>query len=255
MDQKPDQSDPEVIKHRMEETRASLTDKLEKLETQVVGTVQGATAAVTDTVEAVTSSVQETVHAVKSTVTDTVESVKESLDITGYVKEYPWLMFGASVAAGFLGGKVFIGPPPDRRSGYAARHPEDWGAGAARHGGALRAEGLMAAGPADRGDARHAGNGWRGEQAAAPARREGPGMFHTLTQQFEPEIDKLKGVAIGTLFGFAREMLTRSVTPQLAAQLTDVIDGVTRKLGGEPVRGPLVRSERTAAGPVTSPSL
>jgi phosphate uptake regulator len=70
---------PEVIRLQMEETRASLSEKLETLEQQVVGTVQDARAAVTDTVE----TVKEAVH-------ETVETVKDTFDIGAQMQRHPW---------------------------------------------------------------------------------------------------------------------------------------------------------------------
>jgi len=112
--------EPEVIRQQMEDTRSDLTRKIEALEHQVVSTVQSTTSAVTNTVESVKDAVQETVSAVKGTVSDTVcsvketvsdtvEGVKETLDIRHQVEEHPWLMFGASVAAGYVGGLVLGG--------------------------------------------------------------------------------------------------------------------------------------------------
>src|SRR5262245_19695984 len=97
---------PKVIRHQMEETRASLTEKLETLEHQVVGTVQGATSAVTETVENVKEAVQETVETVKDSVRGTVESVKETFDLARQVDSDPWLMVGGSAALGFLCGRL-----------------------------------------------------------------------------------------------------------------------------------------------------
>jgi ElaB/YqjD/DUF883 family membrane-anchored ribosome-binding protein len=81
----------ELIRQRMAETRADLTDKLENIEHKV-------TTQLTDAQEAVTG----TAEAVKENVVETVEAVKESLDVTRYVREYPWLMVGGGVVAGFL---------------------------------------------------------------------------------------------------------------------------------------------------------
>ena len=69
----------DLIRKKMEETRTSLTEKLETLEEQVAGTVQGATAAVSDTVETVKDSVEETVSTVKDTVQETVGTVKDTV--------------------------------------------------------------------------------------------------------------------------------------------------------------------------------
>src|SRR5581483_4976543 len=96
----------EVIKHQMLETLASLAEKLETLEQQVVGTVHNATSAVTDTVETVKDAVQQTVQMAKDSVTNTVEAVKDTFDLSRQVDDHPWLMFGGSVAAGFVTGHL-----------------------------------------------------------------------------------------------------------------------------------------------------
>jgi hypothetical protein len=64
----------EVIRDEMEQTRASLADKLGALEEQVRETVSGATEAVSSTVEGVKD--------VVSTVSDTVDSVKEQFSLS-----------------------------------------------------------------------------------------------------------------------------------------------------------------------------
>jgi len=56
-----------------------------------------------------------------------------------------------------------------------------------------------------------------------------------MLSAWEPEIGKLKGLALGVLFGIAREMLTSSVSGQVGEQLKEVFDSVTRKVGGEPI--------------------
>jgi len=216
---------PEVIRQQMQVTRASLSDKLEALENKVVGTVEGATTAVSDTVTCV-----------KDAVRDTVDTVKESVNIAHHVERHPWLMFGASVATGFIGGKLLLGPPPSRRSAHGVRHPEEWGEGPARLGGAAAAETYVA----------HEGNG-HPREAVRPEAKPEHTFLSTVTEKFGPEIDKLKSMAIGTLFGFGRELLARSVPGPIGSQLTQVVDDVTRKLGGEPVRGPLL-SDSCPAG-------
>src|SRR5713226_6434711 len=108
MDNEPE----EVIKQQMLETRASLAEKLETLEQQVVGTVHSATSAVTDTVESVKDAVQHT-----------VEAVKDTFDLSHHVREHPWLMVGGSVTVGFAAGCLTgraAASTPDRlpRDGY-----------------------------------------------------------------------------------------------------------------------------------------
>ncbi len=77
MDQEPD-----VIRRQIEETRHSLTDKLEALEEQVRGRVQSA----------------------KSTVEETIEKVKRTFDVKYQVDQHPWAMTGGSVLVGFVAG-------------------------------------------------------------------------------------------------------------------------------------------------------
>jgi hypothetical protein len=54
---------------------------------------------------------------------------------------------------------------------------------------------------------------------------------------FGPELQSLKGLAIGALIGVARDMVTRSLPEQMKTQVADVMNNVTSKLGGEPIRG------------------
>ena len=100
----------EVIRHQMEEKRASLADKLDALENQVIGKVQDTTAEVTNIVHEVKESVTEVVQGVKSTVDsvtegvqDTVESVKDTFDFREHIRRNPWLGGRGAVAAGFAG--------------------------------------------------------------------------------------------------------------------------------------------------------
>lgn len=85
----------EVIKQEMEEKRADLTDKLQNLERKVADELLSVKDTVTESVENVTENVTESV-------TDTIKSVKEAFDITGYVREHPWLSVGGAVIAGYL---------------------------------------------------------------------------------------------------------------------------------------------------------
>jgi len=228
----------------MEQTRASLTDKIEALENKVVDTVHDAKAAVTDTVASVKEAVHDTVETVRGTVHSTVDTVKDAVDINHHIQTHPFTAFGLSVAAGFVGGKLLGGPAAGRRSSYEVRHPADWGQGPAKYGADLHAD---------------TGNGWgnghaNGHSAPHAARDEGHGLMHSFMEHFGPAVEKLKGMAIGTLLGFAKDMLTRSVPPQISAQLTTLVDDVTKNLGGEPVRGPLFGGDRSAAG-TTKPAV
>jgi ElaB/YqjD/DUF883 family membrane-anchored ribosome-binding protein len=115
---------PDVIEREMEQTRASLTDKVAALEGQVVGTLQTATDTVHTTVESVQTSVQavkaaveETMSTVKDSVTDSVQAVtsqvKSTFDFSHHVRDNPWMMVGGAAAVGFLAG--FLIPGGGRR--------------------------------------------------------------------------------------------------------------------------------------------
>lgn len=207
---------PEVIRLQMEETRASLTEKLETLEHQVSETVHDARAAVTDTV----ATVKEAVH-------ETVETVKETFDINRQMERHPWAMLGGSIALGFLGTRLLERLDPDPPYSGNGHGPDgsgrDW--------------------PRD--FARETYPDRRITNGAAPAHDAHPDSDDdgpSLLKQFEPEIAKLKGMAVGAFMGVMRDMISGSIPDPLKPQVTDVINNLTTKLGGEPVRGQLLKS-------------
>jgi ElaB/YqjD/DUF883 family membrane-anchored ribosome-binding protein len=224
--------EPEVIRQQMEETRASLTEKLETLEQQVVDTVQGATTAVTETVESVKEAVQETVETVKDTFQGTVETVKDTFDLRRQVDQHPWLMVGGAAALGYAAGSLLPRAETGRRD---FRH----------HASLLHSNG---------GVRRHAA-----DEAIPPpqARPAEPSRLSSLAGTFGPEIDRLKGLAIGALMGLVRDMVARSAPPSLSSQLTDVMNDFTLKLGGQPLRGSILeesaRSQESEFGETRRP--
>jgi len=207
--------DPDVIRQQIDETRSSLTEKLENLEGQVRGTVQEAKA-----------TVEGTIQSVKSSVHDTVETVKRTLDVRYQTERHPWAMVGGSVLAGFVIGSLAGGRrSPGRRPGY---------------GGAQYSLSSMAAPPPQRAAAPEAA-----QRDHRPAR---PGMFSQVLNQFDDEINQLKGLAIGALVGVVRDLVKQSVPPSLSGQLEGVLNSATTKLGGKPVPGPVLQTGDTGAG-------
>jgi ElaB/YqjD/DUF883 family membrane-anchored ribosome-binding protein len=144
------------------------------------------------------SAVADTVANVKAKVDEGVESVKEAVDIQAHVDRHPWLMLGGSVVCGYVLGNVL--------GGNKDKVPE--------------------ARPASRPTARMQTNGHRTEQGSASPSWLGA---------FEPELKKLKGLALGVTLGTVRELLTAEVPPHVAEQLRDIIDAVTAKAGGETI--------------------
>ena len=239
--------EPEVIRQQMEGTRSALTDKIERLEHTVTDKVQSTTAAVTNTVESVKEAVQDTVDTVKGTVRDTVdtvkdtmhstvESVKDTFDVRRYFAEYPWAAFGAAVGVGFCGGAILATGAHARGDRITDLHS---------HG-----ETAPSAGPSYNGGSRERSPAAAGRGASFTASPAHPSHRLTgeLASRFGDELGKLKGVALGAVFGLVRDWISRSAPSEVGSRVGEVLDDVTRKLGGEPIRGNLLDSFTGLAG-------
>jgi ElaB/YqjD/DUF883 family membrane-anchored ribosome-binding protein len=221
MDNEPE----EVIKHQMLETRASLAEKLETLEQQVVGTVQSATNAVADTVESVKEAVQDTVEKAKSSVQETVEAVKETFDLPRQVRAHPWAMVGGSVALGYVGGCLLERARSRAKERYYEPAPS---------------LSTLAHRPKSERDGGLANSHAPFSREAAPLLADQQGLLSGVGETFKTELTKLKGLALGTMLGAVRDMVTQRLPPQLAPDLAEVIDNLTVKLGGKPIEGPVL---------------
>jgi hypothetical protein len=209
---------------QMDQTRKGLAEKIETLEKKVAGTVETVTETVQTvehTVENVKDSIAETVETVSGTVKDTVEGtvahVKRLFDLPHHIDRHPWLAMGGSVLVGFLGGRLLIPRSSRPRSLPSRPVPTSYTPPPAPPR----------------------------QESAAPERTEakraaGDGWLHKLGEQFGGELDKLKGLAVGTLFGVARDMISQVLPDALKKEVTDVINGFTDKLGGKVIREPLV---------------
>lgn len=239
---------PEMIQQELDETRHSLAEKLEQIGEKISGTVEtvtetvsnvtetvsNVTEAVEGTVQNVASAVSGTVESVKDTVenvgekaADAVESVKHAFNLSEQVQNHPWAWVGGSVAVGFIAGKLLAPrgsrtPEADsfvRGRGYYERDEETQGTYAST------------------------GNGWgrdHGPSRAAEETKESESTASWLSglyQKFGPEIDKLKGLALGTLFGVARDMVSQALPETLKDQVTHLFNDFTEKAGGQPLQG------------------
>jgi len=217
----------------MDDTRSALTEKLEKLEHQVTETVHGASAAVTETIGNVKDAVQETVQTVKDSVQDTVATVKDTLDIKRQVDEHPWTMVAGATALGFLGGYLLnrltqssrsrhgFYPPSMAHVPVSSYQPPSMGRGPLEGNG-------------------HGTNGASGASATSTgpaAATEPSSILGFISKTFEPEIKELKGLAVGTMLGVVRDLVTDAVPPAMEDKVEEIIDGVTTRLGGQPVKG------------------
>jgi ElaB/YqjD/DUF883 family membrane-anchored ribosome-binding protein len=231
MDKEPDLSNrrPDEIRHRIEETCSSLTERLETLEHQVKETVGEATDAVVDTVQTVRNTVEGTVEAVKQKVEKTVESVRQTLDVRRQVQQHPWAMVGGSIALGYLAGSVLprhLQPVGRSASGY----PPAGEYSPQRAESIAREDRFQSAGDAFREEI--------SEGTGIASRR--PSFWDELAHQFAPEIDQVKRLAIGATVGLIRDMIKEAIPENLSHQVAGIVDSVTSKLGGEPVSGPVV---------------
>jgi len=202
---------PDVIRQQIEETRSSLTDKLETLEAEVKGTVQSAR----ETVESAKEAVEETLSTAKETVQDTISSVKETVhsaketvkrtfDIPYQVDRHPWGMMGLSLVAGAVAG-VLVG----RRTGPQHRLER------------RRAEAAPAA-------------AWsRLTHEETPAR---PGFMDQLTGRLAGEVEKAKELAITTAVGIVDNVVRRSI-PQLGSAVEDMLNNAASSFGAPPQYG------------------
>jgi hypothetical protein len=75
--------------------------------------------------------------------------------------------------------------------------------------------------------------------AASPPPAASRTLWDAVTDGYGEELAKVKGLAISTVGGVLRELLTASAPPQLAQHLKELVDGVTVKAGGHPLAGAL----------------
>jgi ElaB/YqjD/DUF883 family membrane-anchored ribosome-binding protein len=213
-----------MIRQHMDETRAALTDKIETLEHQVVDTVQAASTAVSETVGSVKEIVHDSLQTVKDSVHDTVETVKDTFDLHRQVDRRPWTMFAGATALGFLGGYLLR-----RSNGREARETaiSESMALAIKAHGAVNGYGAPKGRDAAASAATH-------ETDAAP---EKPNWVSHLGGTFHSEIAQLEALAVGTLLGIVRDIITEAVPEHMERQVEKIVNGITVKLGGQPLDG------------------
>jgi len=196
----------EVIRHQMEEKRASLADKLDALEGRVMETVQGATAEVSHVVEevkttvaSVTEGVKETVDSVTTGVQETVDSVKESLDFRDTIRRHPWTAVGGAFAVGCLGAYL-LGPSSRRTAARETARPET---------SSPPPTPVRASPP---------------ETEAEPS---------ALMEVGKAAMTGLQGLAVGALMGVIREVAVNALPASLKGEVSGLLNEMTTKLGGK----------------------
>jgi len=218
---------PEVILKQMEDTKASLAEKLEALENQVSHSVENTTEAVAETVEAV----KETVENVTESVKETVHTVSDAFNVKQHVERYPWASLGGAVAVGCLAGYYLGGRSKRRRARNADAGAET----------PSRASGTA---PAAFGSTT-----WREpEQSSSPyqASTQAPSEHKEEGKKswFWEELGRLKGLGLGVLMGAVRDLASRSLPESISHRVAEEVDHLTTNLGGEPIRGSVLSEEK-----------
>jgi len=228
----------------MEETRASMTEKLELLEERVRETLEETKSAVEDIVENVKDTVDETVGVVKETVDgakstvvdivenvkgtmdDTVTTVKHTFDLSYQANQHPWVFFGGAVLlGGFLGSLL---QPQTRANGSRSEYYEDVDKDES-YGAALAGQAEF---PAQK--AAHHFTAPSERPRAGRTSQQESGWWSGLGQ-FQEELNIVKGAVISTLVETVREMIRQNM-PSVAPKLEKAIDSASQKLGAEPIK-------------------
>jgi len=236
-------SETEVIKHQMAETRQALSNKLGVLEEQVATTVKDTTETVSQTVEAVKETVENTVH----TVAESVKAVKEAFDLKAHVENHPWMVLAGAAALGYVLGNVI----PSASSGR--RESSDWSGQSFEQHDAPRPSSAQPQ-RYDR-PAPASQPTWSPPPQPAPSPEPSTSSESSLWSNLEPFmekmgpfVDKLKGLALGVTAGVAGEVLLRSVPEGLKENLGKMIDDFTRNLGGTVLRQDHASAQKPSHG-------
>lgn len=198
--------DPADIRRDIEDTRASIGEKLEALESQV----------------------KDTADSVKSSALATIDDVKQNFSFHHHMQERPWTMFCGAIGVGFVVGSLL--------SHKLSDHEPDLNPQAVWSPQLVKAGNGHTNGHGANGH----GNGHKSASSIASQTALLSGLTTGLTgilgQTFAPELRKARQLAIGTVLGIVREIARDTVPTSMADKTVQVIDEITKHLGGEPAR-------------------
>jgi ElaB/YqjD/DUF883 family membrane-anchored ribosome-binding protein len=155
-------------------------------------------------------SVADRVQQTRAAVEQTAESVRRSLNLRYQINERPWAFVGGALAVGTLVGYSLAGA---RRQGIS---------------------------PISRGGAAMRGDEESAASVAALASSDGIGLLSRLAEPFRPELNKVKGMAVGFLMTAVRDMLKDSIPPAIAPSVEEILRDVTTKMGGTLMEEPIL---------------
>jgi len=156
---------------------------------------------VADHVNETIESAKEKISASAQSVSETVDSIKHATDLRLQVEERPLGMFAGSVAIGLVGGLIINASVPR----------------AAHRNGVHHANG-----------SRHTSEG-----PAPTDSTEEPGMLARVGELFGPQAGMLREMAVGTLFGLARDWAREGVSKQFEQPVSDFFDRASTQMGGK----------------------
>jgi len=200
----------EVIRNQMEAKRASLADKLDALENQVLETAHEATSAVNQIAKDVT----EVVDNVTEDIQETVQSVKDTFDIGEKIRQNPWTSLAGAFAVGFAGAYLTGSAKKSEHTHSGLHFPRT-------NGFTPTAEPARAFTP---------------EPAKEPAKDTSDtssglaSLFGTVGTE---ALNKIKGLAVGTLMGVLAEVVVNSVPTSLKSEVTNLMTDLNTQLGGK----------------------
>jgi len=220
------ENEAELIREQMAGTRKDLSEKLDALQEQVLGTVVGTTRSVTETVEAVQEAVQDTVGTVKDSFQETVESVKSAFDLSEQMQKHPWLLLGGAVVAGFVAERLLVG------RAYTALPPPSDGSPAAP--APSRTEAAASA----------------VKSAATSAASSSVNWMESLAGPLLKEAEKL---AFGVLTGVASDLVKNSAPEGMRGQLNEMVEKFASSVGVKPMSG-LFAQDKAGNGQAGTPA-
>lgn len=205
-----DNESPEEVQRRIDQTKASLVEKLEALEEKASETVNATSETISETVDTVKEAVQ--------SVAEKVQSAGEAMSLRYQMQQRPLWVLGGAITLGCMASYFLGGSSKGRRAaekdsnGDRTAHPwKSWEPAAAA---------TPAPAPAPR-------------EPAAAEKKDG----------IWSHVGDLVGLGIGSLMGVVRDMTTRSLPMALGSEVAHEIDRFTESLGGKPIQGPILPTE------------
>jgi ElaB/YqjD/DUF883 family membrane-anchored ribosome-binding protein len=141
--------------------------------------------------------VGETIHKA----TEKIKAIKESLNLPEQVNQHPWAFVGGAAGVGFAVGWLFR-----QRPVAVVQVP------------------VPAAG--EEGEMAHAGNG-RKTAVAVEASRS---WWAPVKEKIDPEIQKLKALAVGVVLDRVEDVLVAPVPEEMRPQVQTILDNIKEKL-------------------------